>query len=296
MKYVLTGSTGNIAKPLTQQLVKAGHHVTVISSNPAHGSAIAQLGATAAIGSLRDANFLQQTFAGADALYLMIPSPSDGTPIREFQDAVSTAYMSALQKTGVKNIVVLSSVGAHAGSGTGPIDGLAAFEQQLKTLPDVNVLALRPGYFYRNLLSMIPMIRNAHIMGSNFGLEGQRIPLADTGDIANAAAIALLQLSFKGQGHQYVASDYQTATAIASAIGKEVNQPNLPWVVFSDEQSAEGMQQAGLPESIVTAYVQMGKAFREGLITEDFEKHVPALGAVRLEDFAKEFAKIYNAG
>lgn len=295
MKYVLTGSTGNITRPLTQQLVKAGHAVVVITSNPGHADAITQSGAQAAVGSLRDAAFLQQAFAGADAVYLMIPSPSDGTAIRDFQRQVAAAYITALTQSGVKNVVLLSSVGAHAGSGTGPIDGLAAMEEQLKELAGVNVLALRPGYFYRNFFSMIPMIRNAHIMGSNFGLEGQRIPLADTGDIAAAAANALLQLSFKGFGHQYIASDYRTAAAIASTFGAAIGQPNLPWVVFSDQQSEEGMKQAGLPESIVEAYVEMGKAFREGLITEDFEKNVPALAAVRLEDFAKQFAQVYNA-
>jgi nucleoside-diphosphate-sugar epimerase len=31
MKIIVTGSTGNISKPLTQKLVAAGHDVTVIS-------------------------------------------------------------------------------------------------------------------------------------------------------------------------------------------------------------------------------------------------------------------------
>jgi uncharacterized protein YbjT (DUF2867 family) len=33
MKIIVTGSTGNISKPLAQTLVAAGHNVTVISSN-----------------------------------------------------------------------------------------------------------------------------------------------------------------------------------------------------------------------------------------------------------------------
>jgi nucleoside-diphosphate-sugar epimerase len=34
MKVAITGSLGHIGKPLTQELVKKGHSVTVISSNP----------------------------------------------------------------------------------------------------------------------------------------------------------------------------------------------------------------------------------------------------------------------
>ena len=34
MKYVVTGSLGNISKPLAERLIAAGHEVTVMSSNP----------------------------------------------------------------------------------------------------------------------------------------------------------------------------------------------------------------------------------------------------------------------
>lgn len=34
MKIIVTGSTGNISKPLTQQLVQEGHEVVVISTQP----------------------------------------------------------------------------------------------------------------------------------------------------------------------------------------------------------------------------------------------------------------------
>jgi uncharacterized protein YbjT (DUF2867 family) len=53
MKITITGSLGNISKPLTQELVEKGHSVTVISSNPEKQKEIEALGAAAAIGSLR---------------------------------------------------------------------------------------------------------------------------------------------------------------------------------------------------------------------------------------------------
>ncbi|WP_394759015.1 SDR family oxidoreductase [Flavobacterium sp.] len=73
MKIILTGSLGNIGKPLTQQLVQKGHQVTVISSNVEKIQAIENLGAIAAIGSLDDESFLTETFTGADVVYTMVP-------------------------------------------------------------------------------------------------------------------------------------------------------------------------------------------------------------------------------
>jgi putative NADH-flavin reductase len=48
MKITLTGSLGNIGKPLTKELVQKGHAVTVISSNPKKQNEKEALGASAA--------------------------------------------------------------------------------------------------------------------------------------------------------------------------------------------------------------------------------------------------------
>jgi uncharacterized protein YbjT (DUF2867 family) len=36
MKYVITGGAGHISKPLAEQLLAAGHEVTVIGRNEEH--------------------------------------------------------------------------------------------------------------------------------------------------------------------------------------------------------------------------------------------------------------------
>ena len=58
MKITITGSLGNISKPLAKQLIGAGHQVTIISSKADKKAEIEALGATAAIGLVSDAAFL----------------------------------------------------------------------------------------------------------------------------------------------------------------------------------------------------------------------------------------------
>src|SRR5580658_2402046 len=67
MKITVTGSLGNISKPLAKQLIAAGHQVTIVSSNADKTADIEALGATAAIGSIADTVFLTKAFTGADA-------------------------------------------------------------------------------------------------------------------------------------------------------------------------------------------------------------------------------------
>ena len=73
MKIVVTGSLGHISKPLVQELLKKGHHVTIISSDINKHKTIQDMGAVAAIGSVEDAIFLAETFKGADSVYTMVP-------------------------------------------------------------------------------------------------------------------------------------------------------------------------------------------------------------------------------
>jgi len=289
MKYIITGSVGNISKPLAQQLVAAGHEVVVISSNPERTSEIEALGAKAAIGSVLDVPFLTTTFKGADAVYLMIPPTWTPTDWPAHLKKVADNYIEALSQSQVKKVVQLSSIGAHLGHGAGPIDGLAYLEKQLKTLA-IDVLSLRPSYFYTNLYTMADLINHAGIMGSNFGSDNEKFVLVHPKDIADAAFEQLSKLDFKGHSHEYVSSDVRTYSEIAQAIGKAINKPDLPWVAFTDEQALQGMQQAGLAETIAQGYLQMGIGIREGKVQEDyFSSQSQPNGKVKLEDFAKEF-------
>jgi uncharacterized protein YbjT (DUF2867 family) len=295
MKYIITGSLGHISQPVVKNLVAAHHQVVVISSNENKKAEIEALGAIAAIGSVSDAAFINQTFSGADAVYLMIPPNFATTNLMEYQQQVANIYVEAIKLNGVKNVVQLSSIGAHLRQGAGPIDGLAYLETELEKLADVNVKKLRPSYFFYNLFGMIGLIKNAGIMGSNFGNTNEKLVLVHTSEIAEAVTENLLNLNFTGKTVQYIASDECSITEIAEVLSNAANKPNTPWVTFSDEDALNGMLQSGLPKTNADGYLEMGKSIREGLLQADYWKNKPILGKIKLADFAKEFEAAYHA-
>jgi len=296
MKYVLTGAAGNITRPLALQLLKAGHEVTVVGRNAENLKELAAAGASLAIGSVDDETFLTNTFKGADALYLMVP-PNFGVPdMKVFIASVGKIYAKSVTGSGVKNVVALSSVGADIPKGGGPIDGLYQVEQSLNELKDVNVLHLRAGYFYHNLLANIGLIKNAGIIGSNLSVKEDKFVIVHPNDIAAAVADALLNLSFKGHQVEYIVSDTVSTSSIARELGTAIGKTDLQWVQFTDEQAQDGMEQAGLPKNVAADYVQMGKALNAGTLTNDFYKQGGKVkGKIKLSEFAREFAQAYNA-
>lgn len=290
MKYVLTGSTGNISKPIAASLIAAGHEVTVISSDAGKKQTIESLGAKAAIGDVNDLEFLVRTFAGADAVYLMIPPVWTPEDWPAFMKQIADNYAKAIKGSGVQKVVQLSSIGAHLGYGAGPINGLAHLEKELDKL-DIDVLHLRPSYFYTNLLSMAGLVKNAGIMGSNFGKADEKFVLVHPSDIAAVAVQRLQALDFKGHSHQYISSDVRTFAEIGKAIGSAIGKPELPWVQFSDEDAYNGMLGAGLQKTIADGYLEMGQGIASGIVQEDyFQSGASPQGKVKLEDFAREFA------
>ncbi len=295
MNYVITGSIGHISKPVVKKLVQAGHTVTVVTSNNDRIKDIESLGAKASVGSVEDAAFVKSAFNGAEVVYLMIPPTwaPNGQWI-DYLKNVANNYVAAVKDNDIKNIVLLSSVGAHLGKGTGPVDGLAYAETKLKELKDVNIKALRPSYFFNNLLSNIPMIKHMSIMGSNFGGSDDKLIMVDTNDIADVVAEELLNLKFKGFSVRYIASDERTPKEVAEILSKAIGKPT-PWIEFKDADALNGMLQSGLTKSVAEAYVEMGESLRSGKMQEDYWKNRPTLGKVKLEDFAKTFAVAFNS-
>ena len=294
MKYVVTGSLGNISKPLAEKLVAAGHEVTVVSSNPDKAAEIAKLGAKAAIGTVQDVAFLSKTFEGADAVYTMVPPYFGAADWKKHIAAVGENYAAAIKVSGVKNVVNLSSIGAHMPQGCGPVSGLYFVEKALDELNGVNVKHLRPGFFYTNLLANVGMVKHMGIIGGNYG-ENTVLTLVYPGDIAEVAAHELLALSFSGKSYRYIMSDEKNTREVAAILGEAIGKSDLSWVNFSDDQTIGGMLQAGVPEEIARNYAEMGGAIRSGEMISDYLKNKPAeFGKTKLKDWAPVFASVYQ--
>ncbi len=296
MNYVITGSLGHISKPIVQQLIASGHQVSVVTSNPERVKDMEALQAKGLVGSVEDSGFVNGAFSGADVVYLMVP-PKWALVNEEwidYQKRVVDNYVQSVVANQIQYVALLSSIGAHMGSGAGPIDGLAYAEQKLASLKQVNVKAFRPSYFFYNLFGMIPLLKNMNIVGSNFGNTDEKLVLVHTSDIAEVIGNALVNLDFKGFSVQYIASDERHPNEIAEAITKAAGKP-APWVTFTDEQALQGMIQSQLPPTVAKGYVALGKGIREGNIQADYWKNRPGLGKVKLVDFAKEFAVAYQS-
>lgn len=324
MNIVVTGSLGHISKPLTKRLLKEGHSVTVISSTPERKGEIEQLGAKAAIGSIYDVEFLLQIFSRQEGAYCMLP------PFNFFEDPdlnykkealhIATNYSQAIQKAGLKKVVHLSSVGAEKDTGTGLLVFHNIVERIFKELPDdIALTHIRPVSFDYNLYQFMEMIKGegflagflgkfftlryyglsgllkgySGIMLSNYGAD-DTIPWVSTLDIASAIAEEF-ELHRSARHIRYVASEELTCQQVATILGRAIGKPYLKWVLISDKQMTNAIKQIGAKEEIAKEVTEMNAIMHDGSLFEDYYRHRPTtMGNVKIEDFAKEFATVYN--
>ena len=324
MKIVVTGSLGNISRPLVVQLIEQGHQVTVISSSVVRKAEIEQLGARAAIGEIEDPSFLTKTFQGHDAAYCMIPPFNFfGNQTLDYQKQtldISTNYIQAIQNAGIKKVVHLSSVGAEKPAGAGVLIFHHIAESVFKQLPpEVAVTHLRPGSFNYNLYAFMDMIKGKGFLESiigkllylkHYGFKGllkgysgiilsnygatDKIAWVSPVDIACAIAEELISQQ-EGKIVRYVASEELTCQEIAFILGNAIRKPYLKWVLISDKQMSDAFKKIGASEKIANEFTEMNAAMHNGSLFEDYFKNRPSiLGKIKMNDFAKEFTQKYN--
>lgn len=299
MKIIITGSLGNVSKPLTEKLVQKEHSVTVISSKAERQKDIEALGAKAAIGTMEDVDFLTKTFTGADIVYLMetLGAGSFQNQNLDYMVAlnnIANNYKQAIQQSGVKRIVHLSSIGAHTNKGNGMLAFHYEVENILKQLPeDVSIKFMRPVGFYVNMFAFIPTIKKQGVIVQNYGGDTKE-PWVSPLDIATVIAEEM-EKPFDGREIRYIASDEISPNEVAKILGEAIGKPDLKWLEIPDEQILQGMIAAGMNTEIAKGLVEMNAGRRGGVLNEDYYRNRPTLGKVKLTDFAKEFADVFNS-
>jgi uncharacterized protein YbjT (DUF2867 family) len=296
MKIIVTGSLGHISKPLTTTLVQKGHAVTVISSQPAKQKDIQALGATAAIGSLEDVTFLTATFTGADAVYCMVPPNNyfdQHFDLWAYYRRLGHNYAQAIEQSGVKRVVNLSTIGAHLDKDSGILLGAHDVQNILNKLPsDIAITHIRPVSFYYNLFAYVDMIKTAGLIAANYGAD-DIIPWVSPIDLAAAVAEELVT-PFTGRKVRYVASQELTGNETARILGAAIGKPDLKWILISNEEVQSRLVAIGMNKQIAAGLVEMYASLHSGLLSADYNRNRPAhLGKVKLKDFAVEFAAAF---
>ena len=294
--YTVLGATGHIGSVIARVLLEKGEKVRVVGRNTARLQPLVQKGAEPFIADVKDAAALARAFTGVRAAFLMMPPGLTSQDYQADQEKESDAISIAAKNSGLHYAVNLSSIGAQAPSGNGPIAGLHRAEKKLNAVDKLNVLHLRPAYFFENHLSGINMIQMMGVYGGAIRGDLQMAMIASR-DIGEYAAQRLLNLDFTGKQTQELLGERDLSmNEVTAIIGKALNKPDLRYAQFPYDQVQQVLMQMGVPSKTAAYFIEMFRGFNEGIVVATEPRSQENTTPTSFEAFVKEvFVPAYQS-
>ncbi len=293
-KIVVLGATGTVGSKISEILLSEGHQVTLIARHTDKLEKYRSLGAQIVAGDMTDVEIITQAFKNADSAFVLVPDNVKAENTRAYQRSVTSTLIQAIELSGIRYIVNMSSVGSHMHEGNGMMAGTAEQEVRLNQLEGVNVLHIRSAYFMENFLRTIGLVKKMGINGS--AADGDyAIPMVATKDVAQVAAGHLANLDFTGKSiHAVMGPRDYTLREMTGIVGKAVGNPDLPYVQLPVEQARQAFLSNGFSEDFAQNLIGMATAIHTGFMNYQ-QRDESTTTPTTAEAFAIEvYAPAYN--
>ncbi|MCJ8152642.1 NAD(P)H-binding protein [Chryseobacterium sp. SSA4.19] len=292
-RIVVLGATGTVGSKVAEILLDEGHHVTVVARSTEKLEQFRSRGAEIIRGDVNDADVLTSAFKNADAAFLILPDNVKAENTRAYQRMVTGNFIKTIEKSGIKYIVNMSSLGSHMHEGNGMMAGTGEQEVRLNQFSDVNVLHIRSAYFMENFLRTIELVKTKGINGT--AADGDHsIPMVATKDVAEMIAGHLAKLDFTGKSIRAMMGPRNyTMREFTSIIGNAIGNTELPYVQIPLEQAKAIFLGNGFTADFVDNLLEMAIGIKEGIFNYQ-KRNDHSTTSTTAEQFAIEvYAKAY---
>jgi NAD(P)H dehydrogenase (quinone) len=265
-KILVTGASGQLGRRIVHHLLESQHvdpaRIIAVTRDPAKLADLAARGVLVRAGDFKDPASLATAFDGA-AKVLIVSGVDVGQRLAQHKAAVDAAVSA-----GVQRLAYTSMPNPEPGNRVLFADEHYGTEQAIKATGLPHTI-YRVSWYQENLLGSLPPVL----------ASGQWYTSTDDGRVAHvarddaAAAIAGgLAADETGNRTYTLTGPAALTTAEIAALASRVLGRNIAVVQLSDEQLAEGMKQAGLPESVIPLLVSFEANTRAGgidIVTDD---------------------------
>ncbi len=206
---LVTGATGNMGRHLVRSLHRQGAAVRAVSRDAAKARALLPADVEIAEGDLRDPGFLERVCRGAEAVFTLLEA---GDP----RDVVKAAVDA-------RRIVLVTSLLAET-LPDGFVGQLSLDAEQAVRDSGARWTVLRPWEFTTNTLAWADEVRAAGVVRKP--AAGQPSPVVDPADVADVAALALLDGDGTHAGQTYaltgptLLTPYDKVAVLGAALGR----------------------------------------------------------------------------
>jgi uncharacterized protein YbjT (DUF2867 family) len=262
---VITTPTGQIGHQVLSNVLGSGEPIRVIARDPSRLPAQARERVEVVLGSHGDIDVADRAFAGADAVFWLVPPDPRGDSVEAAYVAFTRPACDAFKRYEVQRVVGISALGrgTPVAANAGLVTASLAMDDLIAST-GVSYRALTMPSFMDNLLRQVESIKHQGMF--LLPISGDRkLPSCATRDIATAAATLLLDHSWSGQASVAVLgpedlSYNDTAQIMSEVLGKPVRFQQIPGEAFKAR-----LMQRGMSEAMAQGTLDMWVARNQGL-------------------------------
>ncbi|RWD38067.1 MAG: NmrA family transcriptional regulator [Mesorhizobium sp.] len=266
---VVTTPTASIGHQVLETLLGSDEPIRVIARDPSRLPSHTRERVEVVQGSHSDIGVVNEAFAGADAVFWLVPPNVHTENVEAAYVDFSRPACDAIKSRGVKRVVAVSALGrgtAVAGK-AGHVSASLAMDDLIAST-GVSYRALTMPSFMDNILRQVVPIRSQGMFF--WPISGNRkLPTCATRDIAAAAAKLLLDPTWSGQDCVPILgpedlSFNDMAQIMSQVLGKPVRFEQISFEAFR-----AGFIERGASEAFAQGMVDMLEAKNEDLDTAE---------------------------
>jgi uncharacterized protein YbjT (DUF2867 family) len=260
---VITTPTGDIGHQVVDNLLALDAPLRVVVRDPSRLAQRVRERVEVVEGTHGDADVVDKAFAGADAVFWLVPSDPRWPSARDGYVDFARPGAEAFRRHGVRRVVGISALGRGFTEESGLVGATHRMDELIERT-GVPYRALTMPSFMDNTLRQIQSIKNDGVLSAPISGE-LKAPACATRDIAAVATRLLLDDSWSGAGSVPVLgpedlSFNDMAAILSEVLGRPVRFQRTP-----DEAYKARFLGFGMTESMAQAMLDMSRAKDHGM-------------------------------
>lgn len=231
MKILVAGATGNVGRPLVEQLNREGHQVLALTRNPA---ARFPEGVEVVIGDLTQPETIAPALEGVVGLHLINFGGENYGQLETGEEIVKLA-----EAAGVKRVTVLM------GGEKSPLEAAVEASSMAWTF-------LQPVEFMSGAFDWEAPIRDENTV--KMGFANRRSAMVHDADIASVTAVALTEDGHGGKTYTITGPEVLTPPEMLRIIGETIGR-KVQLIELSEAEAREQWRSEGFPDEVIEFFV-----------------------------------------
>lgn len=262
---VVTAPTGLIGRQVVENLLLSDEQIRVIVRDPSRLSAPTRARVEVVQGSHGDTDVVNRAFAGADALFWLVPPDPRAKSVEAAYVDFTRPACEAIKRHGIRRVVDITALGRglpvaeHAGYVTASLA-----MNDLVQSTGVSYRALAMPSFMDNIIRQLEPIKSKGMFFSPISGD-RKLPACATRDIAAVAARLLLDSSWSGQKEVAVLGPEDLSFNDMAQIMSDVLGKPIRFQQISFEAYKSRFIELGMSEAMAAGMTDMAAAKNNGL-------------------------------